>query len=258
VSDECGAPEFFTHGARLVAVDGRGGKLVPEVIEEALSQFVRGYVHHSQPAAISIAQASELGLCYEPREIHALAALAKRHGMKMHMDGARLANAIAHLGCTPAEATWGAGVDVLSFGATKNGAFGAEAVVFFEPEDARDFEYRRKKSGHLLSKMRFVSAQIVCALEHNRWLSWAARANALAHRLARGLAQIEGIEIVHSVEASMIFAFMPDTMVARLRAQGASFYDWAPSREGRPLVRLVTSFMTPESDVEQLIAVARR
>jgi threonine aldolase len=173
------------------------------------------------------------------------------------MDGARLAHAIAHLGCTPAEATWRAGVDVLSFGATKNGALGAEAVVFFYPDEARDFEYRRKKSGHLLSKMRFVSAQLLCALEKNRWLAWAARANAFAGRLARGLAEIGSIEIVHPAQASMIFVFMPDAMVARLRAQGAGFYEWAPSDGRRTLVRLVTSFMTPESDIERLIAIAR-
>jgi threonine aldolase len=214
-------------------------------------------VHHPQPAAISIAQASELGLCYAPREIQTIASLAKQHGMKLHMDGARLANAIAHLSCTPAEVTWRTGVDVLSFGATKNGALGAEAVVFFDPELANDFEYRRKKSGHLLSKMRFVSAQLVCALEENRWLSWAARANALASLLARELAEIETIEIAHPVEVSMIFAFMPDAMVARLRAQGASFYEWAPSNGRRTLVRLVTSFMTPVRDIERLIAIAR-
>jgi threonine aldolase len=183
--------------------------------------------------------------------------VAKRHAMKVHMDGARLANAIAHLGCTPAEATWRAGVDVLSFGATKNGALGAEAVVFFDPETARDFEYRRKKSGHLLSKMRFISAQLVCALEQDRWLLWAMRANKLAGRLARGLEEIGSIELVHPVEANMIFAFMPDAMVARLRAQGASFYEWAPSRGNRTLVRLVTSFMTRERDIERLIAIAR-
>jgi threonine aldolase len=257
VSDECGAPEFFTHGAKLVAIEGRDGKLVPEAIDDALLQFIKGCVHHPQPAAVSIAQASELGLCYAPREIQAIAALAKRHDMKLHMDGARVANAIAHLGCTPAEATWRAGVDVLSFGATKNGALGAEAVVFFDPDETRDFEYRRKKSGHLLSKMRFVSAQLLCALEENRWLAWAARANAFAGRLAQGLAEIESIEIVHPVQASMIFALMPDAMVARLRAQGASFYEWAPSDGRRTLVRLVTSFMTPERDIERLIAIAR-
>ncbi|HEY2446958.1 MAG TPA: beta-eliminating lyase-related protein [Rhizomicrobium sp.] len=257
ITDECGAPEFFTHGAKVVPIEAHNGRLAPDAIEESLSQFVEGSVHHPQPAAVSIAQASEMGLCYTTGEIGAISSLAKPRRLKLHMDGARLANAVAHLGCTPAEATWRAGVDVLSFGATKNGALGAEAVVFFTAEDARDFEYRRKKSGHLLSKMRFVSAQLLCALEQNRWLAWAARANALAARLARGLAEIRSIEVAYPIEANLIFAFMPDAMAARLRAEGANFGDWAPSRGGRTLVRLVTSFMTPESDIERLIAIAR-
>jgi threonine aldolase len=257
LADECGAPEFFTHGARLVPVEGRDGKLVAESIEDALSPFVEGCVHHAQPAAVSISQASEFGLCYTPDETRAIAAPAKRRSLKLHMDGARLANAVAHLACTPAEATWRAGVDVLSFGATKNGALGAEAVVFFDPGEARDFEYRRKKSGHLLSKMRFVSAQLVCALEEDRWLRWAARANGLAGLLASGLAEIAGVEIAYPVEANMIFASMPDALIARLHAKGARFPDWAPSMKERTLVRLVTSFMTPESDIERLIALAR-
>jgi threonine aldolase len=172
------------------------------------------------------------------------------------MDGARFANALAHLGCTPAEATWRAGVDAMSFGATKNGALGAEAVIFFAPAEARDFEYRRTKAGHLLSKMRFVSAQLDAYLTGTRWLEYAARANALAQKLAAGLSSVRGAEIAHPVEANAVFVYLPDATVARLRRQGASFYDWAPPRDGRTLVRLVASFATPEEDVKRFLEVA--
>jgi threonine aldolase len=256
--DECGAPEFFTHGAKLVALAGRDARLSPETIVDALARFHRGFVHHPQPAAISITQATELGTCYRPNEIAAISEIAREHGLKLHMDGARFANAIAYLGCSPADATWKAGVDALSFGATKNGALCAEAVVFFNPDDVRDFEYRRKKSGHLLSKMRFVSAQLAAYLKDGRWLATATRANALAQRLSQGLKAIPGVEIAHPVEGNAVFVSMPDTIIARLRASGAVFYDWAPPAGGRTLIRLVTSFATPETDVENYLDIVRR
>jgi len=248
--DECGAPEFFSHGAKLVPLEGEGAKLVPATLEGALAHFHKGFVHHAQPACLSITQATELGTVYTPEEIAALAAQARAHGMSLHMDGARFANALAHLGCTPAEASWRAGVDVLSFGATKNGALGAEAVIFFDPAKAGDFAYRRKKAGHLISKMRFVSAQLEAYLADGRWLEHAARANRLAARLAAGLSAVAGVAIATPVEANAVFAFLPDALAARLRQNGASFYDWAPPSGGRRLVRLVVSSLTPEEDVE--------
>ena len=254
--DECGAPEFFTHGAKLVPLEGKDAKLAPETLERALAHFQTGFVHHVQPAALSITQSTELGTVYRPDEIAALAALARDHGMKVHMDGARFANALAHLGCTPADATWRAGVDAMSFGATKNGALGAEAVIFFDPAEARDFEYRRKKAGHLLSKMRFVSAQLDAYLTGTRWLEHAARANEVARTLAAGLGGVRGAELAHPVEANAVFAYLPDATVARLRRQGAAFYDWLPSSGGRTLVRLVASFATPEEDVKRFLDVA--
>jgi threonine aldolase len=258
VTDECGAPEFFTHGARLATLSGRDGKLDPEVLEGVVARFAKGSVHSSQPAAVSITEATECGTSYRPEEIAGIAAVARRHGMTLHMDGARFANAVSFLGCTPAEATWMAGVDVLSFGGTKNGALAAEAVIFFNPANARDFEYRRKRSGHLVSKMRFVSAQLICALEDNRWLRWAARANALACSMAEGLRGIPGVEIAFPVEANAVFAWLPDEMIRQLRAHGANFYDWAAPSGGRTLVRLVTSLATPETDIAQLLEIARR
>ncbi|MBU6297744.1 MAG: low specificity L-threonine aldolase [Alphaproteobacteria bacterium] len=254
--DECGAPEFFTHGAKLIALEGEGAKLAPDGVERALAHFQKGFVHHVQPMALSITQSTELGTVYTADETKALSALAHAHGMKVHMDGARFANALCRMGCTPAEATWQAGIDVLSFGATKNGALGAEAVIFFHPEDAGDFEYRRKKAGHLISKMRFVSAQLDAYLTGDRWLVRAGRANALARRLADGLGRIAGVEIAYPVEANAVFAWLPDAIAAGLRAKGAVFYDWGPPQGGRTLVRLVASFATPEEDVDRLLAAA--
>jgi threonine aldolase len=257
VTDECGAPEFFTQGARLAPLPGRDGKLTPEVIETALARFPKGSPHSSQPAAISITQATECGSCYRPEEISAIADLARRRGMKLHLDGARFANAVAFLGCAPAAASWKAGVDALSLGFTKNGALAAEAVVFFNPEDARDFEYRRKRSGHLVSKMRFVSAQLLCALEEDRWLSWAALANARALSLADGLRRISGVEVSYPVESNAVFAWLPNETIRTLRAAGAGFYDWSVPKDGRTMARLVTSFATPQEDIARLIEIAR-
>ena len=256
--DECGAVEFYTHGAKLVLIEGKHGKLTPQAIERALKAFRKGDVHSAQPSVISLTQATESGTVYTCQEIAEIAALAKAHGMTLHMDGARFANALAHLGVSPAEMSWKAGVDVLSFGATKNGALGAEAVVFFNPDDVRDFEYRRKKAGHLVSKMRFVSAQLVSYLEDGRWLASAARANALAKRLAQGLAGVAHADIAHPVEANAVFVHLLDKTIAHLRAGGARFLDWAPPENGRTLIRLVTSFATPDADIERFLDIARQ
>ena len=255
--DECGAPEFYSHGAKLVTIEGVGGKLTPDAIEAALKHFQVGVVHHAQPAVVSITQATEFGTVYTPNEVSEIAAVAKKHRLKLHMDGARFANALVRLGRSPADATWKLGVDALSFGATKNGALCAEAVVFFDKADVRDFEYRRKKGGHLLSKMRFVSAQLTAYVEDDRWLKTAARANALTERMAQSLARVEGAEIAYPVEANAIFAYLPDAVVKRLRKGGARFYDWRPSANGRTLVRLVLSFATPDEDVDRFLDIAR-
>lgn len=255
MTSECGAPEFFS-GAKLMGLEGAENKLTPEAIEEALASL-DGSVHSVKPSAVSLSQASELGTVYSRSELTEIGELAHRRGLKLHMDGARFANAMAHLGCSPAEATWKCGVDVLSFGLTKAGALGAEAVVFFDTEAARDFEYRRKRGGHLASKMRFVSAQLEAMLEKDLWLTSAARANALATRLADGLKRIADIEIAAPVETNMVFARMPVEKAARLRAGGAEFHNWFPPKDGGVLVRLATAFATPEEDVAKLIALAK-
>jgi threonine aldolase len=254
--DECAAPEFFSGGAKLVHLKGEGAKITPATVDAAMVHYRRG-VHSAKPAAISITQATELGTVYRADEIAALAELAHREGMALHMDGARFANALVHLGCAAADITWKTGVDVLSFGATKNGALCAEAVVFFNDKLVRDFEYRRKRAGHLISKMRFISAQLDAYLADDRWLAQAHAANALAQQLASKLAGLPQIEIAEPVEANEVFVLLPDTTVARLRDAGAKFYDWTEPRDGRTLVRLVLSFLTPEQDVHRFIEVAR-
>jgi threonine aldolase len=250
-ADECGAPEMFTGGAKLVPLPGPHGKLSPETLATALDRAPKGFVHAVQPAALSLTQATEAGTVYRPDEVATLAEIAHRHGLSVHMDGARFANAVAHLGCDPADITWRAGVDALSFGATKNGALGAEAVIFFDPAKAADFAYRRKRSAHLFSKMRFLAAQLDAYLADGLWLRLAAHANAMAARLAQGLAALPGVTLSHPVEANEIFAALPEAMITHLQAQGAGFYRW----DGQ-VIRLVTAWNTPAADVERFLALA--
>lgn len=255
VVDECAAPEFFSGGARLVPIPGVHGKLTIETVQRALGLY-RGGVHSAKPSAISIAQATERGTVYSVAEISALAALAHSEGMALHMDGARFANALAHLGCAAADIAWKAGVDALSFGATKNGALAAEAVIFFDPARAGDFEYRRKRAGHLLSKMRFISAQLDAYLAEDRWLKWARIANAFAQRMAEGLSHIPDVQIVEPVEGNEVFADIPGALARWLREAGAQFYEWEKRADGRTLIRLVLSFLTPAADVSEFLRLA--
>ena len=250
--DECGAPEAFTGGAKLVTFQGAGAKLRPDDLAATLAHPIKGIVHHVQPAAISITQATEAGTVYTAGEVTALAEIARRHGLPVHMDGARFANALAFLGCSPAELTWRAGVDVLSLGATKNGALGAEAVVFFRPELAADFEFRRKRAGHLFSKMRFLSAQLDAYLTDGLWLRLAAHANMMARRLGDGLAALPGVKLQEPVEANEVFASLPDRMVDGLTAKGFGFARWDAET-----VRFVTAFNTEPAAVDGLVAAAR-
>ncbi len=250
--DECGAPEFYTGGAKLVPLSGEHGKIDPQTFGEAIEGA--GNVHAVQPAALSITQASEAGTVYTPTEIADLAEVARRHDLGLHMDGARFANALVAGNHSPAELTWKAGVEALSFGATKNGALGAEAVVLFKPALAETFAYRRKRGGHLLSKMRFLSAQLDAYLRDDLWLRNARHANAMAGRLGAGLAAITDVTLCHPVEANEIFARLPETMIAGLLEQGFAFYRWGAEARGE--VRLVTSFDTDPKDVDAFLAAA--
>lgn len=254
-NDECGAPEFFSGGAKLVLLPGAEGKLDAAALKTALDAPDHG-VHHVRAAAVSLTQASEAGTVYTADEVKAIADLAHERGLTVHMDGARFANAIATMGCTPAEASWKAGVDILCFGASKNGALAAEAVVIFDPALAETFAYRRKRAGHLFSKMRFLAAQFDAYLTDDLWLRLAAYANAAAARLARGLAALPGATLRYPVEANEIFVELPEPVIQGLIADGFAFYRWPG--EGATLLRLVTAFNTRGADVDAFIASAQR
>ena len=241
-NDECGAPEFYTHGAKLLLAEGPGAKLTPDSATAVIDRVQDG-VHWVQPHAISITNATEYGLVYTPDEVAAISAVARSRGLGLHMDGARFANAVAHLGCDPGEATWRAGVDVLSFGFVKNGGMSAEALVFFRTELADETLYRRKRAGLLLSKGRYLAAQLLAMLEDDLWLAHARAANAGA----RLLAEAAGDRLVHPVEANEVFLKVSAEEAAKLRALGFDFYDWAPGE-----VRLVTSWDQREEAIRPL------
>ncbi|HTV76937.1 MAG TPA: beta-eliminating lyase-related protein [Steroidobacteraceae bacterium] len=250
VEDECGAVEFYSGGARLTLVDGDHGRIDPQALEHALGAHPPN-VHTVQPAALTLTQATELGTSYRPEALAALSAVAHRYGLRVHMDGARLANALCFLDCEPADVTWRAGVDVLSFGATKNGALGAEAVVFFDPQLVRDFELRRKRAGHLLSKSRYPAAQLLTYLDGGLWRTHAARAN----RLARQIAAAAGPTLLHPVEANELFLQLGAGGKRALRGQGFGFYDWGPA--AGPEARFVVSWNQTAESVEALCAALR-
>ena len=246
-NDECGAPEFYTHGAKLMLADGDGAKLTPEAVT-ALLGTIRNDVHQVQPHALSITNATEYGRVYTPDEVAALGELSAVRGLGFHMDGARFANAVAHLGCAPGELTWQAGVDVLSMGFVKNGGMDGEALVFFRPELAAATRYRRKRAGLLLSKGRYLAAQILAMLDGDVWLANARAANAGAALLA-GAA---GDRLVHPVEANEVFLRVTPGEAAGLRALGFDFYDWAPGE-----VRLVTSWNQTVEEIRPLADAIR-
>ncbi len=240
--DECGAPGFYTGGAKLMLAEGDGAKIVPATVS-ALLGGVRNDVHQVQPAALSITNATEYGLVYSPVEVAALGAVCKERRLGFHMDGARFANAIASLGCHPADVTVRAGVDVLSFGFVKNGGMGAEALVYFDPAHADVARYRRKRAGHLQSKGRFLAAQLLAMLKDDLWLCNARAANAAAQIIAGAAPE----RLLHRVQANEIFIWLSAEEAALLRAQGFDFYDW-----GDGAARLVTSWHHTEADVAPL------
>ncbi len=246
--DECGGPEFFTGGAKLLPLEGANGKIAPAALEAAI--FGSGVVHHAQPAGVSITQASECGTLYGAHEVMEIAQVCRQAKLGLHMDGARFANALAGLNCRPAEVTWKAGVDLLSFGATKNGCFAAEALVVFRPELAESLAFRRKRAGHLFSKMRFLSAQLLAYLDDDLWLKNARHANAMASRLAEVLQQAGG-RLAHPVQANEIFIHLPDDLAESLRQKGAQFYPWPSS--GPDAYRFVTAFNTKEETILALV-----
>lgn len=246
--DEGGAPEFYTNGAKLTLVEGAAAKVSPQAIAGAVARHGRG-IHSVLPSALSISQTSERGAVYTPGEVAALGAAARDAGLGFHMDGARFANAIAALGCAPSDVTWRGGVDVLSFGATKNGALAAEAIVAFDVERGEQIARRRKRGGHLLCKGRYAAAQLLAYVEDGFWLKQAARANALA----RALGATAGPLLSAPVESNQVFIKPGQAALAALRAAGAEFYDWGP--EGSGEARLVVSWNQAESDIEAMGAL---
>jgi threonine aldolase len=262
-ADECGAPEFYGGGIKLVGLPGEAGKLAPATLQRALGASSWGGPHHVSPSVLSLSQATEGGTVYPPDEIRELAEIAHARGMSVHVDGARLGNALARLNASPAQATWMAGVDVLSFGATKGGALAAETVIFFDPDRAANMAERRKRGGHLISKHRFLAAQVEAYLADDLWLKLARHANAMADRLAAGLAAAQLVP-VWPVQANEVFVALPMRLDQRLRAAGASYHPWTTDSLPKDvaldgdatLVRLVTSFATSAEEVDRFVALA--
>ena len=265
MEDECGAPEFYTHGAKLAGLDGVGAKIAAADLQTYLTGLGR-HVKQMPPKALSISQATECGLVYAPEEVAALSGVCRAQGLSVHMDGARFANALVALGCAPAEMTWKAGVDILSFGGTKNGCLAAEAIVVFDAALAETIEYRRKRAGHLLSKGRFLAAQFEGYFAGDHWLANARHANAMAQRLAAGLAALPGVRLAWPCEANEVFAILPRSLDRTLRDGGAVYHPWSPTSlpvgetlaPDETLARLVTSFATAPAEIDRLLETARR
>ncbi len=261
--DECGAPEFFTGGSKLILIDGEHARMTPDSLAASLASPSRAWVHGVQSGSVSITNTTENGTVYAPGQVRALTDHAKAHGLPVHMDGARFANAVVATGATPADLTWKAGVDVLSFGGTKNGCLGVEAVVIFDPARAWEFELRRKRAGHLFSKHRFLSAQMAAYLEDGLWLRLARHANAMARRLSDGFARVPGAALIHPTEANMVFARWPRGGHRRAQAAAArySLGPGDPALDGpddAPLgARLVCSWSTTSAVVDVFLDAIR-
>lgn len=252
-TDECGGPEFFSNGSKLLVAESQSdtarlGKLTPEAVSTLVTK--RRDIHYPRPKVVSITQATEMGTVYTVDEVRAIAWVAQKHDLKLHMDGARFANAVAHLGCSPADITWRAGVDVLCFGGTKNGLPIGEAVVFFDRKQSEDFAWRVKQAGQLASKMRFISAPWVGLLENDVWLRNSSHANAMAQRLYSGLQRTAGVQTLHAPQANGVFAQLPPAAVDALHARGWQFYQFIAGGG----CRFMCAWDTTEASVDALLA----
>ena len=247
-TDECGAPEFYTGGGKLVTLNGIQGKITAEELDEAIRG--KGIVHHTQPSSVSITQVCETGEVYQLDQIKKISDIAHKHNLNMHMDGARFANALVSLNTTPAEMTWKSGIDVLSFGATKNGCLAAEAIIFFKKDLVGDIAFLMKRAGHLLSKMRFVSAQLDAYISNDVWLKNAKHANEMGQKLSKGLSTHQSIKIAYPTEANEVFAKFPRDIIDHLNSEGYQINEGELDGEA---VRLVAAWNTLEKDVDQLL-----
>ena len=257
--DECGAPEFYIGGGKLCLVEGKDAKMSPEALRNAIEFTGRGGVHNLQRGVVSITNVTEKGAVYSVAEVAELTAVAGDYGLPCHMDGSRFANAIVASGATPAEMTWKAGIDILSFGGTKNGLMGVEAVVIFDPKFAWEFELRRKRGGHLFSKHRYLSAQMDAYLTDDLWRDLATHANAMGQLLSAGIQKINGATLLHPTDANMVFAGFPRGAHQKAFAAGANYYFWpfnqnleGPADETLT-ARLVASWSTTEQDIEAFL-----
>jgi len=263
IDDECGAPEFFMHGAKLAGLPGVGAKLNADEVVAYLNSLPKA-VKQMPPKALSISQVSEGGLVYRPDELAALGQVCRERGLSFHMDGARFANALVALGCTPAEMTWKQGVDILSFGATKNGGLMAEAIVVFKPELAEALDYRSKRAGQIISKGRLIAAQFEGYFADDHWLANARHANRMAKLLSEGLSKLPGVRLAWPTEANEVFPIIPQSLNQTLKAAGIHYHPWTELSlpeaervaEDEALVRLVTSWATQEEDVRRLLEIA--
>jgi threonine aldolase len=261
--DECGAPEFYTGGAKMVLIEGAHGKMDPDALHERIARAAHAGVHNVQRGMVSLTNLTEAGTMYTPAEVARICAIARDRGLPVHMDGARFANALVAAGCSAADMTWRAGVDVLSFGGTKNGLLGVEAVVIFDPARAREFELRRKRGGHLFSKHRYLSAQMQAYLADDLWLDSARAANARAAQMEAALAQVPGFSLMHPRQGNMLFVHLPRAAHARAMGAGAAYYFWPfdQSLEGPQdetlSARLVCSWNTTAQDIDRLVTLLK-
>ncbi len=252
-TSEANAAGFFGGGLKLALVGGENGRISAERLAETLATIAPGQLHRGQPAAVNVTQASDLGTVYSPAEIRGIAEVAKTRGLSVHMDGARFANALARLGCSPAEATWRAGVDIMSFGATKNGGALCDAIVVFAPQLVDGLAVQLRRAGQVWSKMRFASAQLLAYVEGGLWLDMARASNGVAARIAAGLAGIPGVRLLAPVEVNEIFLELPAAVMDLLEADGFGFY-----RRTKTLARFVCRFDATETEADALLAALRR
>jgi len=252
-TSEANAPGFFGGGVKLATIGGRHGKIDADVLAEALAGISPAQLHRGQPSAVNLTQATDLGAVYTLDEIRAVAEVAKRRGLRLHMDGARFANAMARLGCSPADATWRSGIDIMSFGATKNGGMLCDAIVVFSPDLADGLAVQLRRAGQVWSKMRFASAQLIAYVENGLWLDMARASNGIAARIAAALRDIPAARLLAPIEANEIFLELPDGMMDALERDGFLFY-----RRSRTLARFVCRFDTTEAEADALAAALRR
>ena len=261
IEDECGATELFSGGGRLVGIDGDFGKIDPKSLQTAIDRFDPNFIHYGQATAISLTQANEAGTIYSLEEIRAIAQIAKTHKLPLHMDGSRFTNALVHLEITPAQMTWKSGVDILSFGGTKNGCWCAEAIVLFNPAMAEQMAYTHKRAGQLYSKMRFFTAQYDAYLKDDLWLNLATHANNMAENLRQKIVSSPVARLGWQTQGNETFCILPKTNAKKLQDIGVKFHPWKPpqSLQNKPdsnegLYRFVTSFETSREEIELVIA----